>query len=1163
MKKRNLVLLGAAFAVFMLFAGCQNNAGDSSGGGNERSDKAALELIKGKLKIPSVVKKASDLQLPKEMGGAVIIWKSDKPDVIGNDGTVNIPEGAGSTDVKLTATISKGGSSVDVPFTVKVFHKNQPIDDASLVQQAKEKLELPKTELITNEKLELPQTVGEGADVVNVTWSSSNKTVIADNGTVTRPDGAGTTEVKLTATLKKGNITAEKEFTLTVYNKGETITDKQAVVFAKENLSLPEIVLEGSTINLKTSAENGVSITWSSSDAIINAADGKVNNLTDTKPKSVTLTATISKGTESATKKFMIAVRPTDAKLVDAAEASLTYPEKIETDSINLPKAVGEGDYAVTVTWTISDKDVISENGTVTRPLGAGEKPVTLKAELKKGSILKVKTFNLKVIYGKGNYWNAYKDEYKSGDVRIKESGEDVEAVVSVDTTGTWDAGVFKKYVFPTAATYMVSFEIKSSEAAETTFSVHHIGKGNLAEAPVKIGTNWAEQRYLVAVDDESNGENLDISIALKKGTTNIRNVKVFNTWDNWQEWEKTEYGSWGLWKSDKVGKLASSTAYDFAKDSIKVKNYLYTTLTHEGDWAYGFTYSRKYTAGAHYFKFKSTGFNGKIAVVAEGDKNLSRSIVPASIIDGTECWFSFDIPSEYVGKKIAMNFLTADKSGPREETIKIEDVKIFDAKPSSGTELESFKTFITLNDSWSIENLTDNGSIISGTPVASPDSVSLKLANDVQDGQYFKLIYGPKDFEAGMYKITYNKNVPENGMGWKELKIGKTAYTLGGDYVLIPEAGKGKIEFGLKKAGDYSISNMKIEKLDKGLLELGGIVGDVQEPAWEIDNVNWTNMDIPGGIYEYEFTAKNTLHKWQVSAFKGQWKPHFLGASVPADGNEVKLTYDDGNSCVSKNLTPGNKYKITVRVQGFDVYAKITPVTATVSAKWSIENSTSVSDIITYSNATDDSMTFTIKNDISDGALVLRYGKENFEYGKAYRPVYNFSDDRVLSFRDWFTDGNASYKRNADYSWFDKSCNGYYCFGLKKGGTYTISNMKIEGISISNDSLLKGGIAGFGGEWYWKAENASWHKVDEANKVYEYFFRAGATSEEWKVLKFRDWSVKFGNAVVPPDNTEVLLQENPAGDKNCKAENLTVGKDYTLTVTVRDGKVYAKIKQR
>ena len=204
-----------------------------------------------------------------------------------------------------------------------------------------------------------------------------------------------------------------------------------------------------------------------------------------------------------------------------------------------------------------------------------------------------------------------------------------MEAVVSVDTTGTWDAGVFKKYVFPTAATYMVSFEIKSSEAAETTFSVHHIGKGNLAEAPVKIGTNWAEQRYLVAVDNESNGENLEIRIDLKKGTTNIRNVKVLNTWDDWQKWEKTEYGSWGLWKSDKVGKLASFTAYDFAKDSIKVKNHIHYTV-YDGDWAYGFTYSRKYTAGAHYFKFKSTGFNGKIAVVAEGDKNLSRSIVPA-----------------------------------------------------------------------------------------------------------------------------------------------------------------------------------------------------------------------------------------------------------------------------------------------------------------------------------------------------------------------------------------------------------------------------------------------------------------------------------------------------------------------------------------------------
>ena len=205
--------------------------------------------------------------------------------------------------------------------------------------------------------------------------------------------------------------------------------------------------------------------------------------------------------------------------------------------------------------------------------------------------------------------------------------------------------------------------------------------------------------------------------------------------------------------------------------------------------------------------------------------------------------------------------------------------------------------------------------------------------------------------------------------------------------------------------------------------------------------------------------------------------------------------------------------------------------------------------------------MTFTIKNDISDGALVLRYGKENFEYGKAYRPVYNFSDDSVLAFRYWFTDGNASSEHKDDYSWFDKSCNGYYCFGLKKGGTYTISNMKIEGISISKDSLLKGGIVGLGASW--EARNALWHRVDEANKVYEYFFTARATSEEWKVLKFRDWSVKFGNAVVPPDNTEVLLQENPSDDKNRKTENLTVGENYTLTVTVRDGKVYAKIKQR
>lgn len=39
------------------------------------------------------------------MGGAVITWKSDKPNIIGNDGI-------GTTKVKVTATLKKGSKSV-------------------------------------------------------------------------------------------------------------------------------------------------------------------------------------------------------------------------------------------------------------------------------------------------------------------------------------------------------------------------------------------------------------------------------------------------------------------------------------------------------------------------------------------------------------------------------------------------------------------------------------------------------------------------------------------------------------------------------------------------------------------------------------------------------------------------------------------------------------------------------------------------------------------------------------------------------------------------------------------------------------------------------------------------------------------------------------------
>ena len=333
MKKRNLVLLGAAFAVFMLFAGCQNNAGDSSGGGNEGADKAALELIKGKLKIPSVVKKASDLQLPKEMGGAVITWKSDKPDVIGNDGTVNIPNGAGSTDVKLTATISRGGSSVDVPFTVKVFHKNQPIDDASLVQQAKEKLELPKTELITNEKLELPQTVGEGTNAVDVEWSSDNEDVIKNDGTVTRPDGSGITEVKLTATLKKGSKSVKKVFVIKVHNKESQQDDEAVVNIAKNNLILKtsEVKTDGK-ISLPE-VQDGAAVKWASGNKAVISDDGTVTCSSGTGVTIVELTATITKGGKKAVKTFYITVHNkdnADREIVDAVKEKLSVsPVKI------------------------------------------------------------------------------------------------------------------------------------------------------------------------------------------------------------------------------------------------------------------------------------------------------------------------------------------------------------------------------------------------------------------------------------------------------------------------------------------------------------------------------------------------------------------------------------------------------------------------------------------------------------------------------------------------------------------------------------------------------------------------------------------------------------------------------------------------------------------
>jgi uncharacterized protein YjdB len=172
--------------------------------------------------------------------------------------------------------------------------------------QGKEK----STDEVTNH-LALPS---RGKHGVSVSWISNNTDVIANDGTVTRPEQTeSNVRVELTAHLSYRGLTAERKFTVTVLKE---LTDEESVLLDAKDLDVINKDQVKGNINLPVSSENGSSITWESSnpDMVKGSAEAteEANMLGwVSRPKADTnikLTATISKGDAETTKDFDLTV---------------------------------------------------------------------------------------------------------------------------------------------------------------------------------------------------------------------------------------------------------------------------------------------------------------------------------------------------------------------------------------------------------------------------------------------------------------------------------------------------------------------------------------------------------------------------------------------------------------------------------------------------------------------------------------------------------------------------------------------------------------------------------------------------------------------------------------------------------------------------------------
>ncbi len=353
----------------------------------------------------------SDLNLPRSgKYGSDINWISSSPTYLDAFGKVTNPSlSEGNQNVTLTATISKGGFSQTKEFDFIVIAE---LNDSDRVYADSTWLH----EEILNGNSDLRNVTTDlnlhtvGINGSSISWQLNNPGYIDVNGTVYRPAyEEGDKEVTLAATINYGSVTIDTTFYVLVKAMAQSDEGKvqDDLVWLSEerilnvNTDINNIVKD---LNLPTIGEKGSIISWESSDITVVDTNGTVNRPKyPEEDKSVTLTATVTSGSISESKKFDLIVKAMEATNDDRVEYDYSWLDEetilngnsdvdnIMTD-LNFPD---KGFHGSNISWNSSDTRYIDNNGKVTRPDFKEDMPVTLTATIQYDSSIVFKNFKL------------------------------------------------------------------------------------------------------------------------------------------------------------------------------------------------------------------------------------------------------------------------------------------------------------------------------------------------------------------------------------------------------------------------------------------------------------------------------------------------------------------------------------------------------------------------------------------------------------------------------------------------------------------------------------------------------------------------------------------------------------------------------------------------
>ena len=259
---------------------------------------ADVEADTNALFVGSAVNSNTTFELPiLGTHGSSISWVSSNADVIAvQDSQAVVSEVTEEKTVTLTATVSKKNKSATKSFEVKVL----PIGgDTSEADAAADNaaISLPET---VNEDFTLPVKGEKGSDI---SWQSDSSLITIDGETAHVTVTSEEKTVTLTATVKNGEYTKTRNFTIKIVTDG-----KEGAISDFTALTIPAHIYEG--LVLPIAGANGSEIAWTTESPLMTIDGANLTAQKVTEKTDAVLTATVTNGNFKDSKEFTVTILP-------------------------------------------------------------------------------------------------------------------------------------------------------------------------------------------------------------------------------------------------------------------------------------------------------------------------------------------------------------------------------------------------------------------------------------------------------------------------------------------------------------------------------------------------------------------------------------------------------------------------------------------------------------------------------------------------------------------------------------------------------------------------------------------------------------------------------------------------------------------------------------